>query len=297
MDRLEAMAVFRTVVRTGSLSGAGRTLGMPLATVSRKLSDLEAHLKSRLLRRSTRKLELTDAGAAYLAACQRILDAVEEAERTAAGEFSAPRGELVVTAPFAFGSLHVVPVVSEFLRAFGDVQVRLLLGDRPLDLIEEHLDLAVRIGELPDSRLVAARVGAARVVVSSSVAYLEENGRPPSPASLAQHQLVFFDALVEREGWTFNVGGKSEHIALHPRLRVNTAEAAVAAAVAGAGLVRTLDYQVAAPVREGALEIVLREFEPPARPINLLYLHQGRMPLKARAFLDFASARLRERLS
>ena len=176
MDRLEAMAVFLAAVEGGSLSSAGRQLGMPLATVSRKLSDLETHLKARLLNRSTRQLTLTDAGRDYLAACKRILEDVGEAERTAAGEFSEPRGELVVTAPIVFGRLHVLPVIAEFLSAYPEVDVRLVQGDRVLHLLDEHVDLAVRIGELPDSRLTATRLGATRRVVCASPAYLSAHG-------------------------------------------------------------------------------------------------------------------------
>jgi len=159
MNRLESMSVLLTVVEAGSLSAAGRKLGMPLATVSRKLSELETHLKARLLTRSTRQLSLTDAGRAYVAACKRILEDLNEAERAASGEYSAPRGDLVVTAPIVFGRLHVLPVTAGFLKAYPEVDVRLVLGDRIINLLENHVDLAVRIGELPDSSLSATRVG------------------------------------------------------------------------------------------------------------------------------------------
>ncbi|RVC28693.1 LysR substrate-binding domain-containing protein, partial [Mesorhizobium sp. M7A.F.Ca.CA.004.04.2.1] len=181
MDRLEAMSLFVAAVEAGSLSAASRRFGIPLATVSRKISDLERHLNTRLLNRSTRRLTPTDAGQAYLAACRRILDEVGEAERTAAGEYSAPTGELAITAPVVFGRLHVLPVVTGFLAAYPDVDIRLTLADRITQLVEDHFDLAIRIGQLPDSSLVAIGVGAIRRVVCASPAYLAEHGTPTTP--------------------------------------------------------------------------------------------------------------------
>ncbi|MEO5756835.1 MAG: LysR substrate-binding domain-containing protein, partial [Mesorhizobium sp.] len=174
MDRLEAMSLFIATVEAGSLSAAGRRSGTPLATVSRKISDLEHHLKTRLLNRSTRRLTLTDAGHAYFAACRRILDEVGEAERTAGGEYSTPTGELIITAPIVFGRLHVLPVVTAFLAAYPRVDIRLTLGDRIAQLAEDHIDLAIRIGHLPDSRMVAIKIGSIRHVVCASPAYLAE---------------------------------------------------------------------------------------------------------------------------
>ena len=165
MDRLESMSILVTAVEAGSLSAAGRRLGMPLATVSRKVSELEAHLKTRLLNRSSRQLTLTDAGRSYVAACRRILEDVGEAERAASGEYSAPRGDLIITAPIVFGRLHVLPIAMEFLKAYPDIDIRMVLADRVINLLEEHADLAVRIGALPDSSLVASRVGSIRRVV------------------------------------------------------------------------------------------------------------------------------------
>ena len=171
MDRLEAMSTLLAAVEAGSLSGASRRLGMPLATVSRKVSELEAHLRTRLVTRTSRRLILTDAGRSYVTACKRILDDIDEAERSAAGEYVMPRGDLVITAPIVFGRLHVLPVLFEFLRAYPDIDIRLVLVDRVVNLQEEHADLAVRIGELPDSSLVAARVGSITRVVCGAPAY------------------------------------------------------------------------------------------------------------------------------
>ena len=193
MDRLEAMSLFVAAVEAGSLSAAGRRFGIPLATVSRKVSDLEKHLQTRLLNRSTRQLTLTDAGQAYLAACRRILGEVSEAERTAAGEYSTPTGDLFITAPVVFGRLHVLPVVTEFLAAYPQVNIRLTLADRITQLVEEHLDLAIRIGELAPSSLVAIRVGSIRRVVCASPAYIAAHGMPQTPDDLAAHECISFE--------------------------------------------------------------------------------------------------------
>lgn len=296
MDRLQAMNVFLSAVEGGSLSAAGRKLGMPLATVSRNLSELEAHLKARLLNRSTRGLALTDAGREYLAACKRILEDVGEAERAAAGEFSEPRGELVVTAPIVFGRMHVLPVIAEFLAAYPQVDVRLVQGDRIVHLLDEHVDLAVRIGVLPDSRLTATRLGATRRVVCASVAYLAAHGVPDTPAQLSTHRCISFEAMNAAEAWRFPVEGSEVNVPVRSRLVVNTAEAAIDAAIAGAGVTRVLCYQIDAAERDGRLQRLLRQFEPPPLPISLVHAGQRRPPLKLRAFLDFATPRLRERL-
>jgi DNA-binding transcriptional LysR family regulator len=297
VDRLEAMSVFVEVVEAGSLSAAGRKLGMPLATVSRKLSELEAHVGARLLTRSTRKLTLTDAGRTYLAACERILLDVEQAERAAAGEYSAPRGDLVITAPIVFGRLHVLPVVDEFLAAYPDVDVRLVLGDRVLDLYEEHVDAALRVGELPDSNLIASRIGSIRRVVCASPAYLESRPALVHPRDLSQHACVTFTGLTLPHVWTFTVSGARVDVAIHSRLVVNTAEAAIDAAIAGVGVTCVLSYQVAGTIRAGLLAPVLTSFEPEPAPVHLLYTGQRLLPLKLRAFVDFATPRLRSALA
>jgi DNA-binding transcriptional LysR family regulator len=296
MDRFDAMSVFLAVVEAGSLSAAGRRLDMPLATVSRKVSELETHLKARLLNRSTRRLELTDTGRAYVDACKRILVEVGEAERAATGEYSAPKGELVITAPVVFGRLHVLPVVTEFLLAFPAVNVRLALGDRITHLLDEHLDLAVRIGTLPDSSFKATGVGWLRRVVCGSPAYLASHGVPQTPADLDNHDCVTFDALASPDQWVFRYEQSELAVPVHSRLVVNTVEAAVDAARTGLGLTRLLSYQIDAARRAGDLAVVLEAFEPPPIPVSLVFNAQQRIPLKLRAFLDFAAPRLRERM-
>ena len=273
-------------------------MGVPLATVSRKVSELEAHLGARLLVRTTRRVALTDAGAAYVASARRILEEIAETEQIAAGEFHAPRGELVLTAPVLFGRLHVLPVVTDFLAAYPEINVRLVLSDRNLDLLEEHVDMAARIGVLPDSRMVATRIGAMRTVVCASPQLLAERGAPKAPEDLAQWPCVNFEPMSPARAWAFGrrdaKGGRD--VAIRPRLSVSTAEAAVWAAARGVGATRVLHYQCAEAVREGLLRIVLAEFEVEPAPVHLVHAARGELPSKMRVFLDFAAGRLRERL-
>jgi len=296
MDRFEAMRVLVAAVDAGSLSAAGRRLGMPLATVSRKVSELEAKLKARLLNRSGRKLTLTDAGELYVAACRRILDDVQEAERSASGEYRVPRGDLYITAPIVFGRLHVVPVAAEFLKAHPEIDIRLVLSDRVATLLDERLDLAVRIGALPDSSLVAVRVGAIRQVVCASPAYFAARGAPKRPDDLQHHDCITFESLSSPQAWTFIDGKRHAAMPVHSRLTVNTAEAAIEAALCGLGVTRVLSYQIADAVASGRLATALEAFEPAPWPVSLVYAGQRLIPQKLRAFLDFATPRLRARL-
>lgn len=299
MDRLEAMALLVAAVETGSLSGAGRRLGVPLPTVSRKISELETHLNARMLIRSTRKLALTEPGVAYVAACRAILDQLGEAERMAAGEYSAPRGELVISAPIVFGRIHVLPIVNAFLASFPDIRVRLALSDRQVHLIDDHVDVAVRIGALADSGLVAIKVGEVRRVVCGAPSFFAAHGRPRTPADLSALPCVAFDALGAAETWSFaGRGARSERtVPVRTRLVVNTAEAAIEAAIAGVGVTRVLSYQVAQAVKTADLQIVLEDFEGAPTAINLVHVGQSRLPLKTRAFLDAAAPRLRAALT
>jgi DNA-binding transcriptional LysR family regulator len=297
MDRLDAMSLFAAIVDGGSLSAAGRRLNVPLATVSRKLADLEAHLKTRLITRSTRKLVLTDAGRDYLDACRLILEQVDEAERAAAGAYAKVKGQLVVAAPIVFGRLHVVPVAAAFLEVHPEVDIQLRLSDRNVNLIEEHVDLALRIGTLPHSNLVATQVGTIRRVVCASPAYLERFGWPRSLEDLAAHQCITFEGLEAATSWTFaGTDGQKRQARVRSRMTVSTADAAIDAAVLGLGLTRVLSYQVAEALQDGRLVRVLAEEESPAAPASLIYPGQGRLPMKTRAFIDFAVGRLRERL-
>ena len=295
MSRLESMSVLVAVVDAGSLSAAARHLGMPLATVSRKVAELESHLNTRLLHRTTRQLSLTEAGSSYVAACRRILEDIGEAERAASGEYAAPKGELVLTAPIVFGRLHVVPVVAEFLAHYPEIDVNLILTDRVVHLMDEHVDIAVRIGELPDSSFMAKKVGAVRRVVCASPAYLARHGVPLQPDELASHECISFEVLASMRAWSFGSGKAEQSVPIHSRFTVNTAEAAISAAVLGVGLTRVLSYQVADALHDGKLQVVLENFESAPLPINLVHKGQGPVPLKLRAFLDFVTPRLRTR--
>jgi DNA-binding transcriptional LysR family regulator len=297
MDRFDAMTVLLRVVEEGSFSAAGRRLGLPLTTVSRKIADLDRHLGARLVVRSNRSASLTEAGHAYVAACKRILDAVAEAELAASGAYTVARGELTVTAPVVFGRLHVLPVVTEFLAAYPEIDLRLMLADRFLHLHDDHVDLAVRIGALPDSSLTAARVGAVRLVSCASPGYLAAAGRPGVPQDLVGHSCITFGSFGKVDRWTFaGVAGETS-VPVRSRLVVNTAEAAIDATVAGLGVTRVLSYQMAAARKAGLLEVVLQDFEPAALPVNLVFDAQGALPQKLRAFVDFATPRLRARLA
>lgn len=293
MDRLEAMSILLTVVETGSLSAAGRRLNVPLATVSRKVSELEAHIGARLFNRSSRQFTPTDAGIAYIDACRRIIDDVEEAERVASGEFRTPKGDLIITAPIVFGRLHLLPVVIEFLRNYPEVDIKIVFADKLVDLLEDRVDLALRIGALPDSGLFAIRLGTIRHVVCASPAYLAEHGVPRDLDELEAHACVAFQTLTAAGIWKF----KTATVAPRARLIVTTAEAAIDAAVAGVGVTRVLSYQVEAAVRSGKLVVVLDEYEPEPLPVSLVHSGERLLPLKLRAFLDFATPRLKARVT
>ena len=295
MDRLESMTILLAVVDAGSLSAAARHLGMPLATVSRKVAALETHLGTRLLHRTTRQLALTEAGGSYVAACRRILEEIAEAERTATGEYVAPKGELTVTASVVFGRLHIVPVVAEFLAQYPEIEIKLVLTDRVVHLMDEQVDVAVRIGDLPDSSFIATRVGTVRRVVCASPGYLAAHGVPLAPGDLAAHDCISFEVLESRRAWVFGTGKSAQSVPVHARLAVNTVDAAIAAATLGVGVIRVLSYQVMDALRDDALRIVLSPFEAAPLPVSLLHKGQAPLPLKLRAFLDFVTPRLRAR--
>ena len=297
MDRLDAMTIAVAVQEHGSLSAAARRLRMSLPTVSRKLSDLESHLNARLFNRSTHRLTLTDAGEAYVAACKRILEDVRETEHIVSGEFTTPRGELVISAPVVFGRIHVLPIIVAFFQAYPEVCIRLSLNDRMVGLLEDHIDVALRIGELEDSRLIATRCGATRRVVCGSPEYFSRYGTPKHPTDLASRPAVIFETVSSPNLWVFAAEGSHISVSMRQQLIVNTSDAAIDAAIAGVGVTRLLSYQIQQAVKDGTLVVVLKRFEPESLPISLLHDNQRRVPLKLRAFLDFAAPRLRARLS
>lgn len=296
MDRFEAMRTLVAAIDGGSLSAASRTLGVPLPTVSRRVSDLEAHLRAQLVVRTSRKLLLTETGQAFVATCRRIIEELDEAERFATGEYRVPRGDMLITAPIMFGRMHVEPVVLDFLKAYPDINVRLVLSDSVIDLIENHVDLAVRIGPLPDSSLVATTLGAVRWVTCASPSYMAERGMPESLEALAAHDCVAFERLYTTDVWTFRKGAETVAVPIRPRFAVNTADGAIDAAKAGAGIVRILSYQAAKAISDGQLIVVLPDFQPEPLSVHLVHTGQAIMPLKLRAFADFATPRLRNRL-
>lgn len=290
------MQLFAAIGEAGSLSAAARRLGVPLPTVSRKLAQLESHLGVRLLTRTTRRFALTEPGQRYLESCRRLLAEIEEAERAAAGEYDAPRGRLNVTAPIVFGRLHVLPIVMDFLKTYPEVDLRLSLADRIVDLAEENLDVGVRIGALADSALIAARVGAVRLITCAAPGYLKQQAMPRHPADLARLHCVASTNLAP-EQWLFHDRGEEIIVAVRARLTVTTAEAAIDAVMAGLGVTRVLSYQAAEAIRAEKLQRILRSFEPPELPVHLVHSEARLVPRKLRAFLDFAGPRLRKRLA
>lgn len=296
MDRFEAMRTLVAAIDGGSLSAASRALGVPLPTVSRRVSDLETLLGSQLVVRTSRKLLLTESGAAYVASARRALEELVEAERAASGEYRAPRGELLVTAPIMFGKLHVAPIIHEFLSAFPEVNVRLILTDAVIDLVDLRIDVAVRIGQLPDSGLVARRLGEVRLVVCTSPGYLERRGAPMTPAEISHHDCIAFEGLEPDREWPFSDPNGTQRYPVRPRYSVNTADAVIAAAIAGLGIICLKSYQVADSVRDGTLLPILTGWTPPPIPVQVTYVHRQQKPLKLQAFLDFIAPRLQDRL-
>ena len=293
MDRLDAMRVLLAVADNGSLSAGARALRSPLPTVSRKISELEAHLGIRLITRTSRKILLTEAGEGYLASAREILERVEEAERRASGEYLAPKGDLTMTAPIVFGRLHVLPVITDFLKEFPNINMRLTMSDRNVSLVDEHIDVALRIGHLAENNLIAVRLGTVRSTVYASPDYLERHTRPVHPRDLAAHDCVAFEGILSAQSWSFRDRNKDISAPIRPRLSVNTAEAAVDAAIAGVGITRVMSYQAKKSVDDSLLLPIFEEYEQPPSPVQIVHLPQGRLPLKLRAFLDFATPRLR----
>jgi DNA-binding transcriptional LysR family regulator len=295
MDQLQAMTVFAAVAETGSFARAAERLHLSAPAVTRAVAALEAHLGARLLARTTRRVSLTEAGAKFLEATRRILAEIEAAERGAAGATSEPIGHLAITAPVMFGRLHVAPLLSEFLRAHPRLTAQLLLVDRVVDLVEEGLDLAVRIGALPDSTLVARRVGEVRRIVIASPGYIRARGVPMHPRELRQHDLIAF-GTASRE-WSFGTGRHRVSVRVRPLLEVNDAAAALALATRGDGLTRVLSYQAVEAITARRLRTVLDRFAPPPLPVQLVHPGGRALPAKTRAFLDFAAPRLERTLA
>jgi len=295
MDRIDAMRVFVAVLDGGSLAAAGRKLGRSPAAVSRAVAFLEGHVGVQLLHRTTRSSRLSEAGERYAAACRRVLTDLEEADILAAGERSAPRGTLTLTAPLVSGEKVLRPILNDFLDVYPAVSANLYLLDRPVNLIDEGIDVALRIAHLPDSSMVATRVGEVRRVIVAAPSYLAKHPRIDEPADLAKQQIIAFGQFGV-DSWNFPpVDGSTLPRTVHfaPRLVVNTVRAAVASAIEGRGVTRPLSYQVAEHVRDGRLRILLRSDEPAPLPVHVV-TPQGRLSVpKVRAFVDFVVPRLR----
>jgi DNA-binding transcriptional LysR family regulator len=294
MDRLEAMSTFLAVVEAGSLSAASRRLNTPLATVSRKISELESRLRTKLFDRTTHKLVLTGAGSSYVDACKRILAEVSEAERAASGEYVAPTGELTVTAPVGIGRIYLIPILADFFKAYPEIDASLIITNRVLNLQQEQIDVGVRLGALPDSSIIAIRVGIVRRAVCASPAYLAARGTPRTPDDLAGHDCVTFAGSVTPDVWTFVRDETNVAVSVHGRLAVDTVEAAVDAACAGIGIASGFSYYAKTALERGALTTLLDEFQPAPLPVHLVYTANQFLPIKVRAFLDFAAPRLRQ---
>ena len=289
MDRFDAMQAFVTVADLQGFAPAARKLGLSPSGVTRLIAALEDRLGARLLQRTTRQVTLTDIGARYLERVRRILADVEEAEAAAEGERTRPSGRLVVSAPVGFGRLHVSPVMSAYLKRYAEVTGELRLSDRMINLVEDGVDLAVRIGHLADSSLVARHVGEMRRIVVASQDYLGKRGVPDTPAAIAGHDTIQFGDTAVPPDWRFVENGREVRVACTPRFSTNSADAAIQYAEADGGLTRVLAYQAADSIRAGRLQIVLAKFEQPSLPIHLVYPTSRLLSAKVRGFIDLVT--------
>ena len=292
MDRFQEMQVFLAVVEEQGFAAAARRLNMSPPSVTRAVAALEERIGTLLLNRTTRSVYITEAGQRYAEDCRRILAELEEAEESAAGSHAMPRGQLTLTAPVLFGELFVTPLMVDFLELHPAVQIRALLVDRVVSMVDEGIDVAVRIGNLPDSGLNAVRVGEVRRVICASPAFLDAHGRPTHPEQLQQMQVVASASSPLLSDWQFEDNGSPLSVRLQPRLVVTANQAAINAAALGWGLTRVLSYQVASKVASGELEIVLQDFEQPPLPVHVVYQGGRKVAAKVRAFVDFCEQRL-----
>ncbi|MBB5048215.1 DNA-binding transcriptional LysR family regulator [Rhodopseudomonas rhenobacensis] len=286
MDRLDAMTAFVAVADLQGFAPAARKLGLSPSAVTRLVAALENRVGARLLQRTTRSVTLTDVGARYLERARRILADVEEAEGSAQAERTKPAGRLVVSAPVGFGRVHVTPLISAWLKRYPDVAGELRLTDRVINLVEDGVDCAIRIGQLPDSSLVARAVGDMRRIVVASPDYLAARGVPKTPAALAKHDTIQFGALAAAPEWRFSEAGREIRISCTPRFTTNVADAAIWHAEQGGGLTRVLAYQAADGLAAGRLKVVLRKYEPPPLPIHIVYPTSRLLSAKVRTFID-----------
>lgn len=289
------MRAFVSVADLEGFAPAARKLGVSASAVTRLIAGLEEHLGARLLQRTTRSVTLTDVGARYLERARRILGDVEEAEGSVQAERSQPSGRLVVSAPLMFGRLHVSPIMSAYLKKYPDVSGELRLSDRIVNLVDEGVDLAVRIGHLADSSVVARTVGDMRRIVVASPRYLKVRGTPRTPYDLAGHDIIQFTASGSLSDWYFIESGREVRVPISSRFATNSTDAAVQHAEHGGGLISVLAYQAAEGLKAGRLKIVLADYEMPVLPIHLVYPTSRLLSAKVRAFVDLVVATARWR--
>jgi DNA-binding transcriptional LysR family regulator len=294
MDRFHLINVFVAVVDTNGFAGAARKLNMSPPAVTRAINELETHLGLRLLTRTTRTVRVTDAGERYVQDCRRILAEMLEADESVSGMHASPRGRLTITAPVLFGGMYVMPIVTEYLVRHSEVSASCLFLDRVVNLIDEGVDVAIRIGELPDSTMQAIRVGQVRRVICASPDYLAKRGIPQLPDDLHSHTIVSASSVTPNPEWKLVENGEARAIRLNARMITTTNDSAVAAALNGFGMSRLLSYQVAEHLGTGKLKTVLPEFEPPALPVHVVHREGRNAPQRVRAFLDLAVERLRQ---
>jgi DNA-binding transcriptional LysR family regulator len=289
MDRIDAMQAFVAVADLQGFAPAARKLGLSPSGVTRLIAALEQRLGTRLLQRTTRSVTLTDIGTRYLERARRILADVEEAEGSAQDERTRPSGRLVVSAPVGFGRLHVSPVMSAYLKRYPEVSAELRLADRMVNLVEDGIDLAVRIGHLADSSLVARHVGEMRRIVVASSGYLQQRGEPNTPEAVASHETIQFGAMAASPDWRFVEDNSEIRVACTPRFTTNSADAAIQYAEQGGGLTRVLAYQAADAIKGGRLRVVLAQFEQPPLPIHIVYPTSRLLSAKVRTFIDLVT--------
>jgi DNA-binding transcriptional LysR family regulator len=288
MDRFDTISAFVAVIDNDGFAPAARKLGLSPSAVTRLVADLEERLGVRLMNRTTRSVSLTDAGVRFLERGKRLLSDLAEAELAAENERGEPSGRLVVTAPLIFGRLHVAPLLCNFMTACPKVHVELMLSDRNAHLVEEGIDVAVRIGALTDSADIARKVGETRRVVVASPGYLQREGVPLNPDDLARHKLIAFSTLTPPRKWRFGSGSAAHDIAVEPSYVTNSADAAIWHAAHDGGLTMALGYQVSDHLRAGTLQVVLERFEPPALPIQFVYANSRLLSVKVRSLIDMA---------
>jgi len=291
MDKLTSMKVFATVVQSGSFTAAADVLGLSKAMVSKHIHSLENLLGVRLLNRTNRRLHLTEAGAAYLERCRQILNAVEEAERAVAELNAKPQGALKLTSPTSFGTFHLVPVIADYEKLYPEVKVLLSLQDLPMDLVEEGLDLAIRVGKLPDSSLVARPLASVRVVVCGAPSYFKTHGVPQTPDDLAQHNCLLYTEWTPKGEWLFKGPEGEFSVPVSGDFEANLGDAVRMAAISGRGLVQLPAYVVGPDLKAGKLRAVLTDFAPDKMPIYAVYPHREHLAATVRTFVEFLQER------